>query len=66
MKTGTTTDGFSFTFDERNADDMRFVDLIAYAAAEDTPEFEKLAAASRMIEMLIGSPEREKFGAWES
>lgn len=58
MKTGTTSTGFQYEFDERNANDMRFVDLIANISAEETPEFEKIAGLSRMLEMLLGKEQK--------
>ena len=58
MKTGTTSNGFPFRFDETRADDMRFVDLIVLVSDEEASEFDKLAAASKMIEMLLGKEQK--------
>lgn len=58
MKTGTTSTGFKFQFNEAKADDMRFVDLIATIADEKTPDFERLAGCSRLVEMLLGKEQK--------
>jgi len=58
MKKGTTSNGFAFEFDERRADDMRFVDLIVSMSGDDVSEFDKLAASSKMIEMLLGKEQK--------
>lgn len=58
MKAGTTSTGFAYEFDERNADDMRFVDLIADITAADTPEFEKMAGVSKLLVMLLGKKQK--------
>ena len=59
MKVGTTSNGFHFEFDEARADDMRFVDLIVASMDENTPEFERITAASKMIEMLLGKEQKK-------
>ena len=58
MKTGTTSTGFAFKFDERNADDMRMVELIALGDDETASEFQKLAASSKVLEMLLGKEQK--------
>lgn len=58
MRTGTTSSGFPFRFDESRADDMRFVDLIVLVSDEEASEFDRLAASSRMIEMLLGKEQK--------
>jgi hypothetical protein len=58
MKTGTTSTGFRYEFDEQNANDMRFVDLIAMISAEATPDFEKISGLSRLLEMLLGREQK--------
>ena len=58
MRSGTTSSGFTFEFDEARADDMRFVDLIVEATDEKTEEFRKLSATSKMIEMLLGKEQK--------
>lgn len=58
MKTGTTSTGFAFKFDERNADDMRMVELIAISDDETASEFQKLAASSKILEMLLGKEQK--------
>lgn len=58
MKTGSTSTGFKFSFDEANADDMRFVDLIAAISDETTPDFERLAGCSKLVELLLGKEQK--------
>lgn len=58
MRKGTTSDGFAFTFDEAVADDMRIIDLIAEISNEETPDFEKLAGASKLTTLLIGKEQK--------
>ena len=58
MKTGTTSTGFAFNFDERNADDMRMIELIAISDNETASEFQKLAASSKILEMLLGKEQK--------
>ena len=58
MKTGTTSTGFEFKFDERNADDMRMVELIALSEDETASEFQKLAASTKILEMLLGKEQK--------
>lgn len=58
MKTGTTSTGFAFQFDERNADDMRMVELIALGDDDTASEFQKLAASSKILEMLLGKEQK--------
>lgn len=58
MKTGTTNSGFSYQFDEARADDMRLVDLIATTMDEDSGEFERLSASSKVIELLLGKEQK--------
>lgn len=58
MKTGTTSDGFRFTFDETRADDMRVVDLIAEISDAETPEFEAVLGASKLITQLLGKEQK--------
>lgn len=60
MKSGTTSTGFPYTFDERNADDMRFVDLIAETMDDKATEFDKISAVSKLISMLIGKEQKKK------
>lgn len=60
MKSGVTSSGFPFEFDERNADDMRFVDLIAETMSEDASEFDKIYAASKLLSMLLGEDQKKR------
>ena len=59
MKVGTTSNGFHYEFDEARADDMRFVDLIVTSMDENASEFDKIAASSKLIEMLLGKEQKK-------
>lgn len=59
MRTGTTSTGFHFEFDETRADDIRLVELIATTVSEDTGEFDKLVASSKILEMLLGKEQKQ-------
>lgn len=54
MIKGTTSGGFAFSFDETRLDDMRFVDVLAVVVDQDAPEFDRIAGASKLTEMLLG------------
>ena len=58
MKTGTTSTGFAYAFDERNADDMRMIELIALSDDPTASEFQKLAATTKILEMLLGKEQK--------
>jgi len=58
VKTGTTSTGFNYTFDASRADDMRVLDLIVMLNDENAPEFDRLAAGSRLAELLLGRDQR--------
>lgn len=58
MKTGKTSTGFAFEFDERNADDMRMIELIAISDDDTASDFQKLAASSKILEMLLGKEQK--------
>lgn len=59
MRNGTTSTGFEWEFDEAHADDMRFVDLISAVTDENTPDFEKLSGASKLVELLLGKEQKK-------
>lgn len=54
MTNGITSSGFAFCFDESRLDDMRFVDILATVVDPDAAEFDKIAGASKLVEMLLG------------
>ena len=54
MRKGTTSTGFVYEYDEARLDDMRFVDVLAVVVDPEAPQFDKIAGASRLIEMLLG------------
>lgn len=54
MINGKTSAGFEFSFDETRLDDMRFVDVLAVVVDPAAPEFDRIAGASKLTEMLLG------------
>lgn len=54
MRKGITSTGFAYEFDETRLDDMRFVDILAEVLSEETPEFDKITGASKLITLLLG------------
>ena len=54
MRKGTTSTGFVYEYDEARLDDMRFVDVLAVVVDPEAPQLDKIAGASRLIEMLLG------------
>lgn len=58
MKTGTTSTGFHFEFDETRADDIRLVELIADTLSDEVREFDKLLAASKILSILLGKEQK--------
>lgn len=54
MIKGTTSAGFEFSFDETRLDDMRFVDVLAVVVDPEAAEFDRIAGASKLTEMLLG------------
>lgn len=59
MKTGTTSTGFHYEFDERRADDIRLVELIADTISDEVREFDKILAASKILTMLLGEEQKK-------
>lgn len=53
-----TSTGFSFELDERNLDDMRFVDELGLVSDDSAPELDRLRAASKAVGMLIGREQK--------
>ena len=60
MIKGTTSAGFEFSFDETRLDDMRFVDVLAVVVDPDAKEFDRIAGASKLTEMLLGKELKAK------
>ena len=60
MIKGTTSAGFEFSFDETRLDDMRFVDVLAVVVDPDATEFDRIAGASKLTEMLLGKELKAK------
>ena len=60
MRSGTTSTGFNYEFDEQRLDDMRFVDVLAEVMDPNGPKFEKVSGISKLIRMLLGEEMKEK------
>lgn len=58
MRNGITSTGFSWTFDETRADDVRFVELLAQIQAPETAEMDRLISASKVVGMLLGEEQK--------
>jgi len=54
MRSGTTSTGFEFSYDESRLDDMKMADTLMSFMDEDVPEFSRLKAASTFVELLFG------------
>lgn len=54
MMKGTTSTGFSYSFEEERLDDMRFVDVLAVVVDPEAPQFDKISGVSRLLTMLLG------------
>ena len=54
MRSGTTSTGFAYSYDEERLDDMRFVDILAVVVDPEAPPFAKIAGASKLLTMLLG------------
>lgn len=55
MIKGTTSTGFAYEYDETRLDDMRFVDVLAVVVDPEAPPFQKIAGASQLLTMLLGT-----------
>ena len=58
MKDGNTSTGFHYSFDEKNLDDMRFVDVLVVVVDENSSLLDKLAGTSKLLEMLLGKEQK--------
>lgn len=59
MRKGTTKTGFPYELDESAADDMRLVDALSVCMSDESDSFEKISAASRAAELLLGSRQKK-------
>ena len=59
MKEGITSTGFRYQFDERNLDDMRFVDILMVVVDENSTLLDKLSGTSKLLLMLLGEEQKE-------
>lgn len=60
MRRGKTRTGFECEFDERIADDMRFLDLLAELMGEDLDDMDAIVKSSKLITMLLGKDLKKK------
>ena len=63
MIKGTTKSGFEFEYEETTFDDMRVVDMLAMLKDADKPIFERIAATSKLLCMILG--EKQKTALYE-
>ena len=59
MKEGITSTGFRYQFDERNLDDMRFVDVLTVVVDDKSSLLDKMTGVSRLLAMLLGEDQKE-------
>ena len=59
MREGITPSGFGFAYPEENADDMRLVDALAVVMDDEADSFDKISAASRAAELLLGKKQKQ-------
>lgn len=59
MRTGMTSTGFAYKYDETRLDDMRFVDILTVVLDPAAPQFDKISGVSRLIGMLIGEEQKK-------
>lgn len=60
MRSGTTSTGFAYEYDEQRLDDMRFVDVLAVVIDPNAGKFEKISGISKLIQMLLGTEMKQK------
>lgn len=54
MISGITSTGFPYEFDETRLDDMRFVDVLTVVVDPNSPTFDKVSGASKLLTMILG------------
>lgn len=59
MKNGITSTGFEYEFDERNLDDMRFVDVLTVVVDDNSSMLDKLSGISKLLTMLLGEEQKK-------
>ena len=55
MKSGTTSSGFAFEFDETRLDNLELVEQLGVILGEDSSDFERTLALPRAIGMILGA-----------
>ena len=60
MIKGITKSGFSFEIEENALDDMRIIDAMAVAMADDADNAERLAANSTASVLILGKEQRAR------
>lgn len=63
MRRGILSNGFAYEFDETVADDMEFLDTLAAVMADDSTNQERLIAASKLGDMLLGEEQKKRLYA---
>lgn len=63
MRRGILSNGFEYEFDETVADDMEFLDVLAAVMADDSTNQERLIAASKLGDMLLGKEQKNRLYA---
>lgn len=60
MITDRTSSGFEFSFDPVRADDMRFVEVLATIADENSTPLQRMAGLSEAAKFLLGAELKSK------
>ena len=60
MRSGTTSTGFAYEYDEQRLDDMRFVDVLAVVIDPNAGKFARVSGLSELIRMLLGTEMKQK------
>ena len=63
MKSGVLKNGFSYQYDEKNADDMTFIETLAVVMDEEENEVARLAASGKVLGLLLGKKQKAELYA---
>ena len=55
MKTGTTSTGFVYEFDEKRLDNLELVEQLGILAGDDVSDFQRTVALPKAIAMILGA-----------
>ena len=58
MKQGKTASGFAFCFDEKAADDMRFVELLGEITDPENDGLRIMSASAKALTLLLGKEQK--------